>query len=111
MTDHDHDSTTAERLARIRKRAERDILNTGLPKVYEHGVDVLNLLDEVQILHGGLKRVLQIRTARNIVNQLADYYSVLIPSEQWVRVRQMSNDRLDTFVQSLIAEKVADHDA
>lgn len=36
--------------------------------------------------------------AYNIVNQIADYYSERIPSDQWVDVRQASNDELDAFV-------------
>lgn len=41
-------------------------------------------------------------TARNIVNQIADHYSEQITSDQWVRVRQESNDMLDEFVLRLI---------
>lgn len=41
--------------------------------------------------------------SRNIVNQLADSYMEDIPSDQWVKVRQASNDRLDKFVYELLS--------
>jgi hypothetical protein len=42
--------------------------------------------------------------ARNIVNQIADEYSTLLPDNRWVSVRQNSNDHLDAFVLNLIRE-------
>jgi hypothetical protein len=36
--------------------------------------------------------------ARNIVNQLADLYSERIPSSEWIKVRQSTNDMADQFV-------------
>lgn len=41
--------------------------------------------------------------ARNIVNQLGDLWSERIPSPEWVKVRQETNDRADEFVLRLIA--------
>ena len=41
--------------------------------------------------------------ARNIINQIADRYHERIPSPDWVRVRQETNDELDEFAVRLIA--------
>lgn len=41
-------------------------------------------------------------TARNIVNQIGDLYHERIPSPDWVRVRQETNDEVDAFVTNLI---------
>lgn len=40
--------------------------------------------------------------ARNIVNQLADTYHERIPHEDWVKVRQETNDMHDDFVTDLL---------
>jgi hypothetical protein len=46
----------------------------------------------------------RVNAAANIVNQLADMYSELIPSSAWVEVRQMTNDKADKFVSEAIAQ-------
>lgn len=43
--------------------------------------------------------------ARNIINQIGDIYSERIPSDQWVPVRQETNDLLDEFVAGLLASR------
>jgi hypothetical protein len=43
--------------------------------------------------------------AYNIVNQLADFYSEKIPSQDWIEVRQASNDQLDTFVFDFLSKE------
>jgi hypothetical protein len=45
--------------------------------------------------------------ARNIVNQIGDVWHELIPSAEWVRVRQETNDECDKFVASLLAAHAA----
>lgn len=40
--------------------------------------------------------------ARNIINQIGDLWAEHMPSEQWVPVRQATNDQLDTWVSSLV---------
>jgi hypothetical protein len=45
--------------------------------------------------------------ARNIINQLGDAWAEAIPSEQWVPVRQATNDVMDGWVSQLIREAVA----
>lgn len=45
--------------------------------------------------------------AFNIINQIGDEYSSRIPSDQWVPVRQRTNDMLDSFVVDLL-EKYRD---
>lgn len=64
-----------------------------------------------QIADEGNFRVVEAATARNIVNQIADFYMARIPSEQWVEVRQATNDKLDEWVQDLLASKVLDYDS
>lgn len=49
--------------------------------------------------------------ARNIVNQLGDHFSELIPSTAWVSVRQSTNDELDAFVAGLIARRIRELEA
>lgn len=57
------------------------------------------------------------RIARNIINQIGDLYYERIPSPDWVKVRQDTNDELDVFVSGLIIgfrrletpKPVADH--
>lgn len=41
--------------------------------------------------------------ARNIVNQLGDLYHERIPSKNWVRVRQQTNDMAESFVAKIIS--------
>lgn len=55
-----------------------------------------------QELEEALGRILDRRTGRNIVNQIADFYMRRIPSGQWVEVRQSTNDRLDDWVQHVL---------
>jgi len=45
--------------------------------------------------------------ARNIINQIGDLWAEHIPSEQWVPVRQATNDQLDTWVSSLVRAALA----
>lgn len=59
----------------------------------------------------GRKRILDTATARNIVNQIADFYMAQIPSDEWVKVRQASNDKLDEWVHHLLASKASNSDA
>lgn len=40
--------------------------------------------------------------AYNIVNQIADVYAELIPSDEWVPVRQRTNDELWAFAEHVI---------
>lgn len=40
--------------------------------------------------------------ARNIINQIGDLWAERIPSEDWVKVRQSTNDELDAFAARLI---------
>ncbi|WP_217181587.1 hypothetical protein [Streptomyces sp. AC495_CC817] len=44
--------------------------------------------------------------ARNIINQIGDIYHERIPSPDWVKTRQETNDELDTFVASLIRNAI-----
>lgn len=48
--------------------------------------------------------------AMNIVNQIGDLYSEMIPSEDWVRVRQATNDRLDAFVTDILLDTPDDEE-
>lgn len=43
--------------------------------------------------------------AQNIINQIGDLYSEAIPSDEWVPVRQASNDVLDAWVTELLEKR------
>jgi hypothetical protein len=64
--------------------------------------------DEALTLAGDLFAAVEpmpdvLAVARNIVNQLGDLWSERIPSPEWVKVRQETNDLADEFVIRLIA--------
>lgn len=46
--------------------------------------------------------------ARNIINQIGDLWHERIPSPLWIPVRQDTNDRLDTWVTSLLRGALAE---
>lgn len=48
----------------------------------------------------------ELALARNIVNQIGDLLSERVPSDEWVKARQETNDELDLWVSNLIADRL-----